>query len=222
MDISFSKKFDTNWVGEPGAHTSHFVTADCSGLAVSLTQTIGPVFGAKAATPNLGFAYAATMGGYLRTGPQIPGERPRTAIAPVFVTKNNKIIQLLIKIPHKIYVLFSKITSFQFNNISIYRLPISVDTINKETTDNYVGLYSTLGIFERLIDEQMNDIYNFMSFNITKASYLYREYSYNIFKNRIVKLKVCSIDDKGFSCEPADYLLDSYGYIKRRYKIITA
>jgi hypothetical protein len=96
-------------------------------------------------------------------------------------------------------------------DISIYRLPISVDTINKETTDNYVGIYSTLGIFERLIDEQMNDIYNFMSFNITKASYLYKEYSYNIFKNRIVKLKVCSIDDKGFSCESADYLIDSNG-----------
>ena len=38
----------------------------------------------------------------------------------------------------------------------------------------------------------MNDIYNFMSFNINKASYLYREYSYNIFKNRIIKLKSMS------------------------------
>ena len=113
LDISFSKKFDTNWVGEPGAHTSHFVTADCSGLAVSLTQTIGPVFGAKAATPNLGFAYAATMGGYLRTGPQIPGERPRTAIAPVFVTKKNKIVLALgaaggIRIPSAIVQTISR------------------------------------------------------------------------------------------------------------------
>jgi len=113
LDISSSKKFDTNWVGESGAHTSHFVTADCSGLAVSLTQTIGPVFGAKAATPNLGFAYAATMGGYLRTGPQIPGERPRTAIAPVFVTKNNKIVLALgaaggIRIPSAIVQTISR------------------------------------------------------------------------------------------------------------------
>jgi len=98
-----------------------------------------------------------------------------------------------------------------FINIFNYRLPISIETINTETDDFYVGKYSTLGIFERLIDEQMNDIYNFMSFNINKASYLYREYSYNIFKNRIIKLKVCPIDNKGFSSEPADYLIDSDG-----------
>ena len=108
-----------------------------------------------------------------------------------------------------------------FINIFNYRLPITIDTINTETTDFYVGKYSTLGLFERLIDEQMNDVYNFMSFNINKASYLYREYSYNIFKNRIVKLKVCPIDNKGFSFEPADYLIDTDGkaqHSQRNYR----
>ena len=38
-----------------------------------------------------------------------------------FVNKNNRIIQILIKIPHKIYVLFSKITSFQFKNITFFK-----------------------------------------------------------------------------------------------------
>ena len=103
----------TDWIGSVGAHTSHLVTEDCSGLTVSMTQTIGPIFGAKVATPELGFAYAATMGGYLRTGPQHAGERPRTAIAPVIVTKDNKVVLALgaaggIKIPSAIVQVISR------------------------------------------------------------------------------------------------------------------
>jgi gamma-glutamyltranspeptidase/glutathione hydrolase len=103
----------TDWVGSVGAHTSHLVAEDCGGLTVSMTQTIGPIFGAKVATPKLGFAYAATMGGYLRTGPQNPGERPRTAIAPVIVTKDNKVVLALgaaggIKIPSAIVQVISR------------------------------------------------------------------------------------------------------------------
>ncbi len=103
----------TDWVGSPDAHTSHLVTEDCTGLTVSMTQTIGPIFGAKVATPKLGFAYAATMGGYLRTGPQEPGARPRTAIAPVIVTKDNKVVLALgaaggIKIPSAIVQVISR------------------------------------------------------------------------------------------------------------------
>jgi gamma-glutamyltranspeptidase / glutathione hydrolase len=103
----------TDWVGSVGAHTSHLVAQDCSGLTVSMTQTIGPIFGAKVATPKLGFAYAATMGGYLRTGPQNPGERPRTAIAPVIVTKDNRVVLALgaaggIKIPSAIVQVISR------------------------------------------------------------------------------------------------------------------
>jgi len=103
----------TDWIGSVGAHTSHLVTEDCSGLTVSMTQTIGPIFGAKVATPKLGFAYAATMGGYLRTGPQNAGERPRTAIAPVIVTKDNKVVLALgaaggIKIPSAIVQVISR------------------------------------------------------------------------------------------------------------------
>ena len=103
----------TDWVGAIGAHTSHLVAADCSGLTVSMTQTIGPIFGAKVATSELGFAYAATMGGYLRTGPQNSGERPRTAVAPVIVTKDDKVVLALgaaggIKIPSAIVQVISR------------------------------------------------------------------------------------------------------------------
>ena len=40
-----------------------------------------------------------------------------------------------------------------------------------------------------------------MKYNMIKGAELYRKYSYNIYKNRIIKLKVCPIDDKGFSFE---------------------
>jgi gamma-glutamyltranspeptidase/glutathione hydrolase len=78
-----------------------------------MTQTIGPIFGAKVATPSLGFVYAATMGGYLRTGPQNPGERPRTAIAPVVVTKDDSVVMALgaaggIRIPSAIVQTISR------------------------------------------------------------------------------------------------------------------
>ena len=60
---------------------------------------------------------------------------------------------------------------------------------------------STLGIFQRLLDEQINNVYNNMNYNIIKAAELYRTYSFNIFRNRIIKLKVCPIDEQGFSFE---------------------
>ena len=112
IEIS-SKKPSAGSVTTDRGHTSHFVTADCSGLAVSMTQTLGPLFGAMVATASLGFPYAATMGGYLRTGRQDPGSRPRTAIAPVIVTLNQKIVLALgaaggIKIPSAIVQALSR------------------------------------------------------------------------------------------------------------------
>ncbi len=64
-------------------HTTHLSTADADGMAVALTQTIGPAMGSKVATPGLGFLYAATLGGYL--GRLEPGERARSNISPLMV-----------------------------------------------------------------------------------------------------------------------------------------
>ena len=72
-------------------HTTHFVTADCDGMAVSITQTVGPLFGSKVITPGLGFVYASTMGTYLSAADQSPGSRPRTTIAPTIVTRNGEV-----------------------------------------------------------------------------------------------------------------------------------
>ena len=79
-----------------------------------MTQTLGPIFGAKVSTKELGFPYAATMGGYLRTGEQKPGQRPRTSIAPVIVTKDGQVDLVLgaaggIRIPSAITQTLSRI-----------------------------------------------------------------------------------------------------------------
>ena len=64
-------------------HTTHLSTTDADGMAVALTQTLGPAMGSKIATPGLGFLYAATLGGYL--GRLEPGERARSNISPLMV-----------------------------------------------------------------------------------------------------------------------------------------
>ena len=89
----------TDWSGDQwGAdshHTSHFTIADCDGRVVSITQTVGPLFGSKVITPELGFVYAATMGSYLSAADQAPGSRPRTTIAPTVVTRDGEVVLAL-------------------------------------------------------------------------------------------------------------------------------
>ena len=88
-----------NWNGgaqdKDSPHTSHFTIGDCDGRVVSVTQTVGPVFGAKVITPELGFVYAATMGSYLSAADQVPGSRPRTTIAPTVVTRDGEVVLAL-------------------------------------------------------------------------------------------------------------------------------
>ncbi|MEM8896078.1 MAG: gamma-glutamyltransferase, partial [Bacteroidota bacterium] len=90
---------NTDWTGdtwgEESHHTTHLVTADCSGMVVSITQTLGPLFGSKVITPDLGFVYASTMGAYLSAAKQEPGARPRTTIAPTVVTKDGETVMVL-------------------------------------------------------------------------------------------------------------------------------
>ncbi len=80
---------------EESPHTTHFTIADCEGRVVSITQTVGPLFGARVITPDLGFVYAATMGSYLSASDQAPGSRPRTTIAPTVVTRDGEVVLAL-------------------------------------------------------------------------------------------------------------------------------
>jgi gamma-glutamyltranspeptidase/glutathione hydrolase len=81
--------------GQDSHHTSHFTIADCDGRVVSITQTVGPLFGSRVITPGLGFVYAATMGSYLSVTDQVPGSRPRTTIAPTVVTRGGEVVLAL-------------------------------------------------------------------------------------------------------------------------------
>ncbi|MDH3860530.1 MAG: gamma-glutamyltransferase [Gammaproteobacteria bacterium] len=83
-----------HWGGD-SHHTSHFTIADCDGRVVSITQTVGPLFGSRVITPGLGFVYAATMGSYLSAADQVPGSRPRTTIAPTVVTRDGEVMLAL-------------------------------------------------------------------------------------------------------------------------------
>lgn len=84
----------SHW-GNDSHHTTHFTIADCEGRIVSITQTVGPLFGSRVITPELGFVYAATMGSYLSAADQEPGSRPRTTIAPTVVTRDGEVVLAL-------------------------------------------------------------------------------------------------------------------------------
>lgn len=73
----------TSWKETMG-HTTHLSTADSSGLMIGLTQSLGPNFGSKVATPGLGFAYAVTLGRYL--GIYEAGQRASSHICPFIIT----------------------------------------------------------------------------------------------------------------------------------------
>jgi len=93
--IANNTDWSGNTWGQESHHTTHFVTADCKGMVVSITQTVGPLFGSKVITPELGFVYASTMGTYLSNSDQAPGSRPRTTIAPTIVTKDGETVMVL-------------------------------------------------------------------------------------------------------------------------------
>ena len=73
-------------------HTTHLSVADRNGGVVALTQSVGPMMGSRAATPGLGFLYAATMG-YL--GDVKPGDRPFSSQSPMIVTQNGELRYVL-------------------------------------------------------------------------------------------------------------------------------
>ena len=67
-------------------HTTHLTVADVEGMVVALTQSLGPNMGSRVASPELGFLYAATLGGYL--GRMEAGERARSHISPFMVARD--------------------------------------------------------------------------------------------------------------------------------------
>jgi len=72
---------------EEEGYTNHLSVIDEKGNAVSLTQSIGPIFGSKVVNPELGFFYAYS---YDMNNDPIPYQREKTCQSPTIVLKNDK------------------------------------------------------------------------------------------------------------------------------------
>jgi hypothetical protein len=89
--------------------------------------------------------------------------------------------------------------------IHIYRRPIIFKNRN---SSNIITEYETMGIFERLMTEWMENMLTIYRRDINKANYFNSKYNPSIFKNRILKLRVSPIDNLGFSYEPYSNITD--------------
>ncbi len=72
--------------GEDG-DTNHLSVVDREGNAVAITQSIGPNFGAKAASPELGFFYAYS---YDMNDEPVPFQREKTSQSPTMVMDGDR------------------------------------------------------------------------------------------------------------------------------------
>lgn len=66
--------------------THHFSVVDAAGNAVAMTQSIGPGFGSKVASPELGFFYAYS---YDMNDDPVPFQREKTSQSPTMLLAND-------------------------------------------------------------------------------------------------------------------------------------
>jgi len=79
-------------VGEGDGHTTHFSVVDPDGLVVAVTASINYAFGAKVATPSLGFLYNDYMREFVLDDPSHPfalrgGAMPYSSMSPTIVSR---------------------------------------------------------------------------------------------------------------------------------------
>lgn len=89
MEIDLSRALPTPVRGGnvPEGDTNHLSVVDAAGNAVALTQSIGPNFGAKAASPELGFFYGFSY--RMNDGP-VSSQREKTSQSPTIVLEGDR------------------------------------------------------------------------------------------------------------------------------------
>jgi len=71
---------------DPEGDTNHISVVDAQGNAVAITQSIGPNFGSKVASPQLGFFYAYS---YDMNDDPVPFQREKTSQSPTMILKDD-------------------------------------------------------------------------------------------------------------------------------------
>lgn len=107
-------------------HTTHLTVVDKDGMMVVLTQTVGTTMGSKVASPELGFVYAQTLGGYL--GEVKAGQRASSHISPIIVSKDGKPFLGLgaaggSRIPSSIVAVISRIVDQDYSLEEAIKMP---------------------------------------------------------------------------------------------------
>ncbi len=93
LEIDMDKAWPTPVQGSatPG-DTHHLSVVDAQGNAVAITQSIGPNFGSKVASPELGFFYAYS---YDMNDDPLPFQREKTSQSPTMLEKDGKVFMAL-------------------------------------------------------------------------------------------------------------------------------
>jgi len=74
------------------SHTSHISVLDDEGMAVAMTQSLGPTGGSRVATPGLGFLHAATLGYLEGSG---PSDRLWSSQSPLIALEDARVTMVL-------------------------------------------------------------------------------------------------------------------------------
>lgn len=93
LEIDLKKAWPTPVSGAaPEGDTHHLSVVDAAGNAVAITQSIGPSFGSKVASPELGFFYAYS---YDMNDDPLPFQREKTSQSPTMLEQDGKLFMAL-------------------------------------------------------------------------------------------------------------------------------